>query len=833
MSGKSKYRLFLLAIICLATTKNTILAQDGEQDSTSTSSSFLSSEVHYFATDSSQIDIQNKKVFLYHQAQVNYEDIELQAEHIILNWNDNTVYAIGLPDSTGKIIGEPIFKEGGKTYYCESILYNFNSKKGKIKGMKTQDGEGYIHGNELRKNQDNSMFVQDSKYTTCSHDEPHFYINAKKLKIIPNKKIVSGPANLVIADIPTPLFIPFGFFPIQDKQSSGFLMPNYGYSVNRGYNLRNGGWYFAINDYMDLALRGDIFSLGSWQLKTQSTYKKRYAYHGNFSLSYSKNLLGERGLPNFEDRRDFFINWTHTQDPKAHPNRRFSAKVNAGSSSFNQLNSTINNNYLKNTLNSNISYSYSWPGKPFNLSTNIRHSQNTLNNALSLSLPDMAFNMNRINPFEIKKASGKQKWYEKITIAYNANAKNQIQTIDSLLFTRETIDNMRYGIQHKIPINSSFKLLKYINVSPAANYTERWYYNRIEKSWNEDSLYVEENTVNGIRAVRDFNTSMRFNTRIFGMYSFKSKKIKALRHVISPSISYTYRPDFGEEKWGYYGSTPVDTLGNEQSYSYYSQGIFGTAPSGKSGNISFNLDNNIELKVLKVNDSIAEYKKITLFRNLNFRSNYNLAADSFNLSNFTFNGRTELIPKMNIKFNGSINPYQINSEGTRIHQYAWKNNLSLGRLTNFNFSINWSLKNAEKSVAQERPENASDEEWNMIQNQADDYVDFNIPWDVGLNYSYNYSKPVFEKNVRQTFNINGNVRLTEKWKIGFHSGYDFDNKEISYTSLDFYRDLHCWELRFNWIPYGFQQSFNLSINVKSAILQDLKLNKRKSFYDFQ
>ncbi|GIR13604.1 MAG: hypothetical protein CM15mP23_21790 [Cryomorphaceae bacterium] len=446
MSGKYKYRLFLISIICLASTKKTIHAQNVEQDSTSTSNPFLSSEVYYFATDSSQIDVQNKKVFLYHKAQVFYEDIELQAEHIILNWNENTVYAIGLPDSTGKMIGEPIFKEGGKTYYCESILYNFNSKKGKIKGMKTQDGEGYIHGNELRKNRDNSMFVQDSKYTTCSHDEPHFYINAKKLKIIPNKKIVSGPANLIIADVPTPLFIPFGFFPIQDKQSSGLLMPNYGYSVNRGYNLSNGGWYFAINDHIDLALRGDIFSLGSWQLKTQSTYKKRYAYYGNFSFSYSKNLLGERGLPNFEDRRDFLINWTHTQDSKAHPNRRFSAKVNAGSSSFNQLNSTIDNNYLKNTLTSNISYSYSWPGKPFNLSTNIRHSQNTLNNALSLSLPDMAFNMNRINPFARKQNYGKQKWYEKITIAYNANAKNQIQTIDSLLFRRE--NHRQYALRN-------------------------------------------------------------------------------------------------------------------------------------------------------------------------------------------------------------------------------------------------------------------------------------------------------------------------------------------------------------------------------------------------
>ena len=831
MSGKHIYSLLLNSILWFSIPLSAI-AQQAKQDSTTKSSAFLASNVYYFATDSSSIDLQEKKVLLYHQAQVNYEDIELQAEHIILNWNDNTVYAIGLPDSTGKIVGEPIFKEGGKTYHCESILYNFNSKKGKIKGMKTQDGEGYIHGDQLKKNTDNSMFVEQSKYTTCSDGDPHFYIGANKLKIIPGKKIVSGPANLVIADIPTPLFIPFGFFPIQDKQSSGFIMPTYGNETNRGYNLRNGGWYFSINDYMDLALRGDIFTLGSWKLKAQSAYKKRYTYSGNFSISYSKNLLGERDLPDFEDRRDFFINWTHNQDTKAHPNRRFSAKVNAGSSSFNQLNSSQTNDYLKNTLNSNVSYSYSWPGKPFNLSTNLRHSQNTLNNTVSLNLPDLAFSMNRINPFERKKAIGKQKWYEKINMTYSANAKNQIETTDSLLFTQETLHNMKYGIQHKIPISSSFKLFKYINVSPSANYTERWYFNRIEKSWNEEALSLETDTIGGMRAVRDFNASFRLNTRIYGLYQFKSEKIKAIRHVINPSISFTYRPDFSEEKWGYYDWVTIDTLGNEQIYSYFNEGIYSTAPSGKSGNISLSLDNNVELKVRDLNDSIAKYKKIALFKNLNFRGNYNLAADSFKLSNISFAGRTELIPKMDLKFNGSINPYQINQDGSRVHRYVWKDQLSLGRLTNFNFSINWSLKNSEKSRAQERPKNTSDEQWDMIQNRPNDYVDFNIPWDIGLDYIYSYSKPALEKTIRQTFNIRGNVKLTEKWKIGFHSGYDFDNKEISYTSLDFYRDLHCWEMRFNWIPYGFRQSFNLSINVKSAILQDLKLNKRKSFYDF-
>lgn len=828
MSVKSSYSIIIIAITCLISVYN-VSAQDSSQFK---SNGFLTSDVKYFATDSSIINLQEKKVLLYHKAQVNYEDIELSAEYIELNWSNNTVYAIGLPDSTGKMIGNPIFKEGGKTYYCTSILYNFNTKKGKIKGMKTQDGDGYIHGNQLLKQADNSMFVEQSKYTTCSNDEPHFYIGAKKLKIIPGNKIITGPANLVIANIPTPLFIPFGFFPMQDKQSSGFIMPTYGYSTNRGYNFRNGGWYFSVNEHMDLALRGDIYTLGSWKLKAQSAYKKRYAYSGNFSLSYAKNILGEEGLSNFEDKRDFFIKWSHKQDSKAHPYSRFSANVNAGSSTFNQFNTYQNNDYLKNTLSSNVSYSYSWPGKPFNFSANLRHSQNTLNKTVSLSLPDLAFSMNRINPFERKEVSGKRRWYEKINMRYSSTAKNQIESSDSLLFSPQTLDNMKYGIQHIIPISSSFKIFKYINVSPSANYTERWYFNRIEKSWNEDSLYVQKDTISGIRAVRDFNTNLSMSTKIYGLYQFKSEKIKAIRHVFSPNLTFSYRPDFSEEKWGYYDWTTIDTLGNEQQYSYYEEAIYRSAPSGQSGNIRLSIDNNLEIKILNNNDSISTYKKIALFKNLNFSGNYNLAADSFNLSNITFNGRTVLMPKMNIKFNGSINPYQIDSNGSRIHKYAWDDKLSMGRLTNFSFTIDWRMNSTDKDKTLERPQGATDEQWDMIQNSQNDYVDFNIPWDVSVDYKYTYNKPALEKTIRQTLNLKGNVRLTEKWKIGFHSGYDFNTKKISYTSLDFYRDLHCWEMRFNWIPFGFHQSYNLSINVKSAVLQDLKLNKRKSFYDF-
>ena len=832
MSTKSLHTLFLSLIIWFSTALSA-LAQETLVDSTSQETPFLSSKVQYFAVDSSIIFLTEKKVFLYHEAQVNYEDIELKAEHIIINWEDNTVFAVGLPDSSGTIIGNPIFTEGGKTYNCESILYNFTSKKGKIKGMRTQDGEGYIHGDELKKSEDNTMFIENSKYTTCSADEPHFYIGAKKLKVVPGNKIISGPANLVIADIPTPLVVPFGLFPVQNKQSSGFIMPTYGYSPVRGYNFRNGGWYFVVNDRVDLALRGDIFTLGSWKLKTQSVYKKRYAYSGNLSLSYSKNLLGEEGLSDFEDRRDFYIKWSHKQDNKAHPYRRFNANINAGSSTFNQFNANQNNDYLKNTLSSTVSYSYSWPTKPFNFSANLRHSQNTQTNTVSLTLPELNFSVNPSNPFKRKLSSGKQKWYEKIRMSYTANAKNQIETADSTLFTEETLDKLKYGVEHHIPISTSFKLFNYFNVKPSANYTERWYFNRIERSYNEQTLAIDTDTLQGMRAVRDFTTSVGLNTKIYGLYQFNSKKIKALRHVFTPSLSFSYRPDFSEDKFGYYDWSIVDSTGNQNDlYSYFKEGIYKTAPRGKFGNINLTLENNLELKIRARNDSVVEYKKIALFRSLQVNGNYNLAVDSFNLSNLSFSGRTELIPKMNIKFNGSLNPYQMDDQGSRIEEFVWENKSSLGRLTNFNFTLNWNLKSSEESKKREKPENTSEQEWNMIQDNPGDYVDFNIPWNVGLDYSYAYSKPSLEETIRQTFNVNGNVRLTEKWKIGFRSGYDFDTKKISYSSFDVYRDLHCWEMRFNWVPFGFRQSFNLSINVKSSVLQDLKLNKRKSFYDF-
>ncbi len=810
-----------------------LYCQDSLEVDSSSNNSFINSEVHYFATDSTIVLLNQKKVLLYHEAEVNYENIELRAEHIILDWNENTVYATGIKDSLGQILGSPIFKEGDKTYYCETILYNFNSKKGKIKGMKTQDGDGYIHGNELKKQADNSMFIQKSKYTTCSADEPHFYIGANKLKIIPGNKIITGPANLVVKNIPSPLFIPFGLFPIQDKQSSGLLIPSYGYSENRGYNLRNGGWYFAINDYIDVAIRGDIYTLGSWKLKAQSTYKKRYAYDGNFSLSFAKNITGETGSVDYQEQQDFYIKWNHSQSAKAHPNRRFTANVNAGSSQYNKYNQTNSNEYLKNTMVSTINYSQSWPGKPYHLDVNLKHDQNTSTNSINLELPRVSFGVNRFYPFVRKISSGKKKWYETISMSYSGDAKNQIRTIDSLLFTKESLNDFKYGVRHSIPISSSFKILKYFNVNPSIKYTERWYFNRIEKQWDSEISQAVSDTVVGMRAVRDFSTSMNFDTKLYGMYQFNHKKIKALRHVLSPSLSFSYRPDFTNEKWGYYDWSIADSTGNSNDiYSYYSDGIYGTAPLGKSGSVGININNNLELKILSSKDSIPKEKKIIIFKRLNIGTNYNLQADSFNLSDININGSSELLPKLNIKFNARYSPYQINQEGARINNYVWNEKFALGRLTYFNISLNWKLNSSEANNSKEKPQGTSDEQWAMVNDFQEDYVDFNIPWNIGFDYKYTLNKPSLEQVVKQTLNFNGDVNLTEKWKIGFRSGYDFDNKEIAYTSIDLYRDLHCWEMRFNWIPYGFHQSFNFSLNVKSSILQDLKLNKRKSYYDF-
>ena len=776
----------------------------------------LEEEVVSYAEDSIAYDLINKRVHLYHNAKVTYGEIILTAAYIELDSDKNTVYATWLKDSIGQVYGLPVFQENGKSFTADAITYNFKSKKGIIKEVVTKEGDGYILGEKVKKQDNDVIHTHSGRYTTCDAEEPHFAIRARKIKTIPGEKIITGPANLEIARIPTPIFIPFGFFPNQQKQSSGIIFPTYGESANKGFFLRNGGYYFAINDYIDFSLRGDIYTKGSWKLGAASNYKKRYKFSGNFGVSYASQKTGNRDLDNFTDLRDFFVNWKHNQDPKANPNSRFSANVNAGSSSYHQNNSYNSNDYLNNTYSSNVSYSKTW--RTSNLSVNLRHNQNTLNKTINLSLPELNYNINRFQPFKILNQSSKLKWYENISVSYSVNAKNMISTTDSLLFTRESFENFNNGFKHLIPVSASFKTLKYITVSPRFNYTERWYFNHINKNWNGEELIID--TLKGFKRAYNYNFSASLNTKLYGMIQMKKGLIRAIRHVATPSISFNYTPDFSHERFGFYEEAQLDTLGNTQLYSIFQNGIYGSPGKAKSGNISFNLANLLEAKVPTKNDSLKSLKKVKILESFGFSTAYNFFADSMNLSYITLSGRTKLLNTLNLTFGASYDPYSLNEDGQRINQLYFSEHHKPGRLTTANATASFSLRSL------------TNKEENADYSSYWDYIDFEIPWNINVDYSIRYTRPTFEKTITQSLGFNGNIKLTDKWKIGFRSGYDFVEKNLTYTSLDIYRDLHCWEMLFKWIPFGFHQSYNFTIRVKASTLQDLKWEKKKDWYDY-
>lgn len=783
---------------------------------TLTSDNALKEQVVSYAEDSIDYDLINKKVHLYHNAKVTYGGIVLTAAYIELDSDKNTVYATWLKDSIGQVYGLPVFQENGKSLTADAITYNFKSKKGIIKEVVTKEGEGYILGEKVKKQDNDVIHTHSGRYTTCDAEEPHFAIRAKKIKTIPGEKIITGPANLEIASIPTPLFIPFGFFPNQQKQSSGIIFPSYGESANKGFFLRNGGYYFAINDYMDLSLRGDIYTKGSWKLGAASNYKKRYKYSGNFSVSYASQKSGNKDLDNFTDIRDFFINWKHNQDPKANPTSRFSANVNAGSSSYHQNNSFNSNDYLKNTYSSNVSYSKTW--RTSNLSANLRHSQNTLNQTVNLSLPELNYSINRFQPFKGLNQSSKSKWYDNISVSYSVNAKNEIRTIDSLLFNRESLQDFNNGLKHSIPVSASFKALKHITVSPRFNYTERWYFNHINKSWNGEELNTD--TLSGFKRAYNYNFSTSLNTKLYGMIQMKKGPIQAIRHVATPSISFNYTPDFSHDRFGFYQEVQSDSLGNTQSYSIFQNGIYGSPGKAKSGNISFNLANLLEAKVPTKNDSLNSLKKVKILESFGVSTAYNVFADSMNLSYITLSGRTKLFNTLSLTFGASYDPYSLNEDGQRINQFYFSEHFKPGRLTAANATASFSLRSL------------ANKEENVDYSPYWDYVDFDIPWNINVDYTFRYTRPIFEKSITQSLGFNGNIKLTDKWKIGFRSGYDFIEKNLTHTSLDIYRDLHCWEMLFKWIPFGSHQSYNFTIRVKASTLQDLKWEKKKDWYDY-
>jgi len=824
------------------------------------SKSSLESKVDYLSNDSIRFNISEKTVFLYGQAEIKYENIIIKADYIEIQFENKLLFASGVIDSMGDLTGKPIFNEGEKSFRADTMFYNFDTKKGIIKQVITEEGEGYLHGDKVKKMPDDNINITHGKYTTCSLDEPHFHIGFNRAKVIPDNKIITGPVFLFIEKVPLPIVLPFGLFPNKKGQQSGILIPTYGESANRGFFLENGGYYFGINEYIDLALRGDIYSRGSWAVKTLSNYNRRYKYSGSFDLNYAINIEGEKELPGYSKGTDFFVRWSHNQDPKARPNSRFSANVNAGTSNYHKYNPSTTNDYLSNTFQSNIAYQTTLFNK-LNFSANARHSQNTLNKNIDLSLPEIALSANRIYPFRKQNRIGKQKWYENINLGYTMNAKNDLSIADSLFFSEQALNSFRSGMKHSIPINSTIKILKYFSLNNTINYNERWYVKTIERDWAYalnpiDSTfgYLKTDTLKGFKTARDFSFSTSLNTKLYGMYQFKKGPVRALRHVITPSVGFSYKPDFAAYKWGYYRHYMTPFLQEPARYSIFETGIYGTPAPNQSGNLNWSLANNLEMKVKSKNDSLTEYKKVVLIENFTVSGAYDLAKDSLNFSKIMLSGRTVLFRNFDIRYAATLDPYITDSIGRNLNTFEWDKNKRLARLSNseWAFSVNWNYtagKQKAKTTAQNtenldtqkpgRPPKGTPEEIEMIDNNPEAYVDFNIPWSINLSYTLRYTNsfwyttfpPENRKEYIQTLSFFGDVNLTPKWKIGFRSGYDFEQKEISYTSIDIYRDLHCWELKFNWIPTGFRKSWNVTINVKAAVLQDLKLTKKKDWRD--
>ena len=781
-------------------------------------------DIKQVAQDSIKFNIDDQKSFLYGNAKIEYQNISITAAYIEIDRKKHTIYASCIIDSTGEKIGIPVFTEQKESFNAENITYNFKTKKCRIKKMTTVQGKGHILGEKVKKITDNVYYLRKGDYTTCDAKKPHFSIRAKKIKVIAGEKIITGPAYLTFFQIPTPLIFPFGYFPNNNKKSSGLILPSYGESANMGFFLKEGGYYFTLSDKMDLSLKSDIYSQGSWNIKSLLRYKNRYKYNGDLKLSYGNMKNSYFGFPDYSEKKDFHIRWSHQQDKKSNPSVNFSANVEAGSSTYHRNNSYNDDDYLKNSMSSNINLSKSWnDGFLNNINLGIRHSQNLSTNIVSLNLPDISLNSKRVYPFKFIGNTAKTQWYDKISIKYAMNTQNTISSTDSLLFTKKSLSKFRNGMRHNIPVSTSIKVLKYFNLTPSFNLTERWYLNQINKTWNENDSTLNTDTIYKFTRGHDYNFSTGINTKIYGIINFKKSKIAAMRHVISPSMSFNYQPDFSDKKYGYYKNVQSNSTGDIENYSIMSNGIYGSPSNRKYGNINFNLGNILDMKIRNRKDTSETLKKIKLIESLSISSSYNIFSDSLNFSNIRLNSRTRIFNILDITFSSDYDPYVTNKEKTnRINTFEVSTNKRLARLKSFTTSIGLNID--DKSFNTSKREDEED-----VENREF----YDIPWDLNANYSLTYNKGhgiSTNADTTQSLTFSGNIKITKKWKIGFRSGYDFDEKELTYSSINIYRDLHCWEMLFNWIPLGYHQSYTLTIRVKAAELRDLKYERKKDWF---
>jgi len=822
----------------------------------------LESVITYSAEDSIIPDFENQKMYLYKGGVINYQKIELRADYIMLDLVNNEVYAEGLPDSTGVIVGTPIFKDGNDEFESKTMRYNFETKKGIITSVKTKQGDGFVHSDLTKKISEDAFIMRRGIYTTCNADHPHFYLRMTKAKVISNKKTITGPAYMVLEDFPIYFpMIPFGYFPNSTTYTSGILIPTYGEEQNRGFFLREGGYYWAANEHFDLALKGDIYSKGSWGTNLHSNYKVIYKYNGSLDFRYNLNKYSEKPLPDARVDKGFSFVWSHSQDPKANPSRSFSANVNLSSSSFDRENSYLNSgssvqSYLQTQKSSSISYAKKFENSPFNLTLSFRQSQNSSDSTLSVSFPELTFNVSKINPFEKKNRVGPAKWYEKISFSYTGNIKNSISRVkEKEFFKKNLIKDWQNGWRHSIPINlPSFNLFKYINLSPSFNYNERWYTSYINMRYDPGapnlppfSNHVVKDTVYAFRRNYDYSYSLSTSTNIYGTFAFSNpnSKIKAIRHKMTPSVSFSYVPDFGRKKYGFWG-TYIDGKGNEIYYDHFDRAVFGSAGHSESGSISFSLANNLEAKVLdqpkdslKTNDEKLKFKKVKIIDNLGLSGSYNLIADSLNMSVIALNARTT-IGGISFNMGGILDPYMVDNKGVKYNEYVW-NHLSgfkkLGRLTsaNLSFGKRFAPKQEKKSNVQEGENRKEEPIKGPGQQEEPLYAPFNVPWTFNVDYTFFYSKSypngIPKSNINQGLGMNGTLKVAQNWDMSMNTNFDIQAMKFSFTTFNVSRTMHCWSMSFGFVPFGDRKSYTFNLSASASILRDLKVSKQSSWRD--
>ncbi|MDE6718230.1 MAG: LPS-assembly protein LptD [Muribaculaceae bacterium] len=830
--------------------------------------------VHFSAKDS-LILIGQDNAYLYGNSTIDYSEFKVNADQIRMEMDSSTVYAAGRIDSTGVVTGNPIFKDKGGEYESKTMKYNFKSERGFITDVITEQQDGYLTGGKAKKMEDGSFYVEDGRYTTCDdHDDPHFYFQLTRAKVRPKKDVVTGPGYMVLMGIPLPLALPFGYFPFSEKYSSGVIFPSFGDDYNKGFYLRDGGYYFAINDNVDLALRGEIYTKGSWCLTGHSSYVKRYRFRGSFDVSFLQTITGDKGTPDYMKMKNFQVIWSHSQDQKANPNLSFSASVNFATSGYsrNDLNSYYNNSFTENTKSSTVNLTYRIPNSKWSFSATANITQRSQDSTLAVSFPNLNVSMSQLAPFKRKKAVGGEKWYEKIRLSYSGQFQNSLTSPQNVFFQKSLLKDWRNGLKHYVPVSATFSLFKYINLSPSITLNDRMYTSKIRRQWDDQASREVQDTTFGFYNIFDFNASLSFDTKVYGFYKplkIFGDKVQMIRHVMTPTVSFNWQPDFGNPMWGaydYYVYTDQAGYNRRVDYSYFSHGIFGVPGRGKSGAVTWGLSNNLEMKVKSEADSTG-VKKISLIENLSFSQSYNFAADSLRLSPMQANILLRLVKNFNLNLNTSWDPYiyRLNESGSpyKADRLRIQEGKGLFRLasagTSFSYTFNNDTFRRKNENADSQSRNSNDLGDDYPDNEEEDaftgrtearrrqryedteeagydgYAKWECPWSLSVNYSVSYGygafnpvKMEYDGRWNQNLSFNGSIRPTKNWNFSFSASYDFDAKKLAYMNCSISRDLHCFTMTAAFVPVGPYKSYNFHIAVKSSLLKDLKYDKRSS-----